>query len=1597
MGTGMWTFVRAVLSVIIGCIIGCRIAHAQYQPIPNYTGIGAGQKFRNDVNNHLSGVTPIAPRIVSLPFAQLPSEQDGQEYWCLDCMRSNPCAGGGAGALAVGQRGVWSCTSSGSVNGIFNVVEYGANYLGTADASAGAQAAINAACAAALSPANAGLSSVPTVYFPPGVYWFSQPVLNSCGKTILIAGAGMYSSSITAKISGVGAMTGPLFVTMPSNYVSSLGQIFDTSLATGSGNSLYWSGSSQGTQRFYLDIGDAIINDEGGALTSPAPLNGLTQFDIRGFVKLPSAAPTAADYIWSSSNGAMDGQTGCSNASGFTACAGAYGIGAGNNVITGPNWDGIAYLKVGGIEYVLTGNQHNFTPGSILEEELSYDGSNIRLIVNGKLVAVQAATGTVTQRPDENMVLGGVNQNNLWSTPAQANTWLGWLDSVQLSNTARSTCAGSTTLGASCYTAATAKFAGDSNTIFLTNFDQTLNPSGVLNSATQSGALIAADYTNGSGSGLAWMPLRNYLLGIGQEQDFRDFGMSSQSFGIFDAIGTLSTFANIYSNTNAAGIYLSGGAFGTHIENWIGTANGYNIAPFVEVQAGGLTDLENVHLTCGNYCVIGQDYLYLNHVFLQIPNQTIYGLVLQGGAVVTDLEPDSENCGSAISALVVGSTETRFIGGSLQSCSGQPLMTVSPVSLRQLVLDGTTGSVAGSPSSFINILPAWANGSGLLQPIRWIAPNINGLPVGSATATIPLSNQPNQVIAELGVTKIINVRDYGAKCDNAADDTTAIQTAFSAAAAGGQPVYFPPGTCYVAGPITYKGQSFYGAGEKLSTIRGAPGKDVFVTIDPVAGDNGSGQAGWQASVHDIQLQVDSTSDVSASNTNRILGRHFYDAAMTSGSAVLTSAQAEFTAGDVGHSIQVNGAGASGANLVTTISSLVNPGYNGTTAQANLAVNASATVSSATGYLATDSGGVTTTVGNCAFAFLDSDANTAHFVNSNNRGLLHASFNRVFIASYGQSETNHVCAFYDQIGAYDTSFEDVTINQTYYGILHLLPTLNQTAGAYTPDDNAYRRVSITSHIPFISYDGEQDLVDNLQLYGSNAGDLGFFLLHANVLGRTDPTNWTINSLFVEPNSSTNATVDWVTGTGHSFVNGNLASGGTNVVQWDANSSQALNETAPNDGTHQTLKLAGSRNQFLLAISQPANFASDTGFANSVLANAFTGSGFYSSRPVALDSPRLPSAMLGGDFAQSGSAYKSYVSGTDLFITPGDIQWSALNPQPTITLDSTVAPSGQYTVLPQASLPAYFQKVNGQTWQAGTNVPLSKVRVYIMEKASVNCTEGIYFTDSANVVNYGQLGSANLTANWQVLSFDADVSGAMANGAGALRLNFNGTSPNTATVYIAWIAIRPWTEGVTAHGINDAGQITTALLATPAAPAVTVNGTGGTTSYSYFCVGHDAAGGVTAASSAGTTSIGNATLSSSNFNTVTCGPQAGIVTWDVLKTNTSTALAAGVSGNGLAAVLDIGQTTSAYTAPARNSTGDIVMASGSVLSNGCKGTVALTPGSPSTATVSNSCVTTSCAPICTDETNANAIKCVPSAGALALTGPNTVTDTVSWACN
>jgi len=68
-----------VLMTLTIWVVAATVAYGQFRPIPNYVGIGAGAQFRADINNHLSGAASVAPRIVSLPLAQLPTEQDGQD------------------------------------------------------------------------------------------------------------------------------------------------------------------------------------------------------------------------------------------------------------------------------------------------------------------------------------------------------------------------------------------------------------------------------------------------------------------------------------------------------------------------------------------------------------------------------------------------------------------------------------------------------------------------------------------------------------------------------------------------------------------------------------------------------------------------------------------------------------------------------------------------------------------------------------------------------------------------------------------------------------------------------------------------------------------------------------------------------------------------------------------------------------------------------------------------------------------------------------------------------------------------------------------------------------------------------------------------------------------------------------------------------------------------------------------------------------------------------------------------------------------------------------------------------------------------------
>jgi hypothetical protein len=170
-------------------------------------------------------------------------------------------------------------------------------------------------------------------------------------------------------------------------------------------------------------------------------------------------------------------------------------------------------------------------------------------------------------------------------------------------------------------------------------------------------------------------------------------------------------------------------------------------------------------------------------------------------------------------------------------------------------------------------------------------------------------------------------------------------------------------------------------------------------------------------------------------------------------------------------------------------------------------------------------------------------------------------------------------------------------------------------------------------------------------------------------------------------------------------------------------------------------------------------------------------------------------------------------------------------------------------------------------------------------------------------------------------------------GATGLSDTGNAANTESTFAAKIfgpLIAPTIWG----GHNSIGRITTAKVGTIAAPTVTVVGTAGSTSHTYYLVCHDANGGSSAVSAGTTVTNANATLNATNYDSITWPFYPGCVSFDVYRDATSGAslLASNVSqtvrsggGSGASAyqVLDQGQKLSSSTAPALDTTGDAII--------------------------------------------------------------------------
>jgi len=314
-----------------------------------------------------------------------------------------------------------------NVNNVLNVQNYGAVGNGAAMShdEVGAQAAIDAACANPNGPPT-------TVYWPtPAKYYVNDAPLFVHCSNIKLLGPNMGSNNNPLMVEDPSAPSGPAFV---FQQYSMPGVTLGAPLISGSTNSASFTGA---TNPYYVNLNDASSVVMG--------LNGASAATIDAYVKLTSTADGA--IVWSSGRKAeyLGGTT-------------AYSL----RLVSGQF---VGQMTINGVAYNLTDTTTSVTTGTLYDEQLTYDGTTIRLFTNGVLVASSAHSGTITQ-PFWEVVAVGAQISDFPDGAVQTTPINGLIDGVQISKVARHTAA---------FTPCNCEPTNDTNNLVIASFDQNLN------------------------------------------------------------------------------------------------------------------------------------------------------------------------------------------------------------------------------------------------------------------------------------------------------------------------------------------------------------------------------------------------------------------------------------------------------------------------------------------------------------------------------------------------------------------------------------------------------------------------------------------------------------------------------------------------------------------------------------------------------------------------------------------------------------------------------------------------------------------------------------------------------------------------------------------------------------------------------------------------------------------------------------------------------------------------------------------------------------------------------------------------------------------
>jgi hypothetical protein len=552
----------------------------------------------------------------------------------------------------------------------------------------------------------------PVAQIPAGAYSVSFPITVNCPHTVTLAGASQASTSI------FGNGTFPIIFVEPPSYLSNLGTIIAPSLVAGPGNSLSWNSD----QQYYLNLKDVLTN----AYTTAAPLNGFTAITIEAFIDWQPANAPYSHFIVSSEGSLTGFPTGLGHGAVYMAVAGDD---------SGPG-DLLGALTISGTQHSLVAPKA-ITPGNIYHVALSYDGSAIRLFVNGVMLAQTGASGSITQQPTEDMFLGG--QTAGWPEVAVDNLWRGQIDSFRISDIARYTAN---------FPEPTIKLSGDPDTVILLNFTQMQD------------AFVKVDY----GPGNAWLAVRNQYLTFAAPAVIQDLTLNGGTISILAEMAPSSAFRRLnLVYPNYVGIKLVNNDYESKIEDVTITAGRYAESGFqAQHQAGDLT-VSGLDIVGGGYVPFvlfsGSGVLIMPYV--SPSDLTIASIVLKQEVETSDvtlIQPmiDTEAGGSSIPLVLVGPGPFTVIGGDLETPPGAPAVLIAPRGMQAVTLEATHVEIPRTRQPIIEFV-------GSDRPVTnvvWLSPVVNGRPFRSSG--VPLSNVP-RFVTLLNACPA-GLRSYGNSC-----------------------------------------------------------------------------------------------------------------------------------------------------------------------------------------------------------------------------------------------------------------------------------------------------------------------------------------------------------------------------------------------------------------------------------------------------------------------------------------------------------------------------------------------------------------------------------------------------------------------------------------------------------------------------------------------------------------------------------------------------------------------------------------------------------------------------------------------------------------